>query len=334
MTIAQIVDLTKGELISSPSISKIETIKINPSKIERGDLFIHSPFYNDLTQALSKGAYGVITSQKITPLDNEIAWIVVQDVEEAILRLLRYQLLQQNITFFHLPQSTYTILKNFNNDKSVLFIDESIYWYVEMLFNQKHLAYIIGFNKALLNALSSNIEEFIFDNALDTISPSNSLFISNINHQESHISYRYHSILSQIFNFKIKKNLVFKIIKPVAQHFEPIFINKDFEMIPFGSSERVIILDTYYDEAYMGESILFLNERAKWITKSFYLPVMPVHDREKSFQYTSYKSIKNLKEKLLQDTSLMSIIFIKTDTLFDKEKFFTQSYSLTQQSLF
>jgi hypothetical protein len=89
MTINQIIDLSGGVLLSSPSISKISTIKINPSRIQRGDLFVHSPFYDDINLAISNGAYAVITTQKEVS-DQEIAWITVHDTQVALLKLMRF----------------------------------------------------------------------------------------------------------------------------------------------------------------------------------------------------------------------------------------------------
>ena len=51
MTISSVVDIVHGELLNTPSINRIEQIRVDAKKVKRGDLFI-SLFGNDIDEAL------------------------------------------------------------------------------------------------------------------------------------------------------------------------------------------------------------------------------------------------------------------------------------------
>ena len=81
MRIENVVALTRGELITAPSISHFEDTMVSTSLVKRGDLFIAlNP--EEIVKAIYAGAYGIIyDDDTITPMDPEIAFIKVRNTK-------------------------------------------------------------------------------------------------------------------------------------------------------------------------------------------------------------------------------------------------------------
>ena len=76
MKVNEVVEITQGKLLNSPSIAEFSRIICYVEQIQRGDLFIA----NDSTQipkAIKSGAYGIIyDNPQIEITDSEIASIL------------------------------------------------------------------------------------------------------------------------------------------------------------------------------------------------------------------------------------------------------------------
>ena len=72
MQISSILDIVDGELLNSPSISFIYSIKTNAKKVKEGDLFIAKDL-NSVELAVRNGAFAIISDINFPIIDNEIA---------------------------------------------------------------------------------------------------------------------------------------------------------------------------------------------------------------------------------------------------------------------
>ena len=100
MQISSILDIIDGSLINSPSISFIYSIKTNVSKVKEGDLFLARNL-DEIQQAIKNGAFAIIVDTNTAIIDNEIAWIKVQDMDLCIIKLLRFKLAVKNLEAYH-----------------------------------------------------------------------------------------------------------------------------------------------------------------------------------------------------------------------------------------
>ena len=87
MRIDTIVNLVDGELVNSGYISEINQFSNNLKKVKRENLFISNDI-EEIKEAIKKGAYGVLFSKDINIIDDEIAWIKVDNIQDALFRLL------------------------------------------------------------------------------------------------------------------------------------------------------------------------------------------------------------------------------------------------------
>ncbi|STQ85326.1 hypothetical protein LS73_001595 [Helicobacter muridarum] len=93
MRLGKALDILYGSLINEPYISCFYgmTSSINSTKLEsmNGMLFF-AINKQDIPEAVSRGAYGIVFEGDIDIIDNEIAWINVDDINLSIKRLVRY----------------------------------------------------------------------------------------------------------------------------------------------------------------------------------------------------------------------------------------------------
>lgn len=99
MRLENVLALTHAKLINKPIIKSFENIVFEAKLVKRGDLFLA---FNDaeIESAIFNGAYGIIFSKPVQMSDNEIAWMQVQSIEDALKRLLRFRLIEKKVTSY------------------------------------------------------------------------------------------------------------------------------------------------------------------------------------------------------------------------------------------
>ena len=102
MTLDNLLSLVGGKLLSQPSITSFSAITDKVSRVQRGDLFVCVDQEMDsISQALDKGAYGIIFDKLTPKVDNETAWIEVDSSFEAHLKLLRFHLMPKQLEVYY-----------------------------------------------------------------------------------------------------------------------------------------------------------------------------------------------------------------------------------------
>lgn len=127
MTLDNLTSLIDGQLLNDVSISSFNAITDKASRIQRGDLYVCiDQGLESIKEALDNGAYGIIFD-KITPtIDQETAWIRVEDAFEAHLKLLRFHLMPKNIDVFYADSYTIEYISMLQCDQECKIIDNDI----------------------------------------------------------------------------------------------------------------------------------------------------------------------------------------------------------------
>jgi hypothetical protein len=293
--INSIVDITGGKLLTSPAISFITQTHTNLKKVSDGDLFISSNF-EEIQEAIKKGAFGIIFDVEIDikTLDNEIALIKVDSIDRAITKLLRFK------------------LSNFNIESYV--VDFIAYEFLDVLLKSNKNTYFLNNPKLTLEMLQ-DIEDG------DTIISEDAKFLSDIYPKTKNLevlnmnfeNLLIHSIFETSFLFKgeyfyklrvpyiylnhllfIKET--FKIddidgqkLKNIS-FIQPIFLNKQNQIIDYGKSNRFIL--TSKCEHIAKIEFEFINAIFKY-GKSIKIDATNLNDNE------IYKIISNNKTNCL-----------------------------------
>ena len=107
--INEIVEVTFGTMLNKPSISFFSGICDDINAIKQGDLFV-AKNTEDAHEAIIKGAFGILFSGEIAINDKEVAWISVDNLDQALFKILRHFLIVGNKKLFLLSKEEFEIL--------------------------------------------------------------------------------------------------------------------------------------------------------------------------------------------------------------------------------
>ena len=255
MQISSIVDIINGELQNSPFISFITDIKIDPKKVKQGDLFLVQN-QDDIPLAIQNGAFAILHQiQSIQIIDPEIAWIYVQDIDYALICLMRYILTHHDLSIYHCDLVSQYLIQLYHNDfaHNVVILEENMFENIIALNSIQEHCFIFSSNKTLLEQIYPDFESFNTHTYQLSNHIVHSAFETSFSHKQHYFDrlkiasiyiYQFLDIyyfLDGGIDMSKLKNLSF---------FKPIFINKSMQMVEFGKSDKFLIANEnphYYD---------------------------------------------------------------------------------------
>ncbi|NPA55439.1 MAG: hypothetical protein GXO40_03665 [Epsilonproteobacteria bacterium] len=260
MRIEDIVNITDGELVNSGYITDINFFADEIQKVKRECLFISNDI-DEIKEAINKGSYGILFSQNLPIIDEEIAWIKVDNIDEALLKLLKYKFL--TTTLYVTNDITLQIIKSINKDKRVAILDE-----LKAEFLNDNFIYITSDEK--ITSISLNKKSL---NKVDLKVMNASTFITNFVFENK----KYSLIFPPLYLDELKEALYFFKANKLAYHlkdvkldrFRPQFINSKYEKVEFGRSDRVVIYGIRKDKYFIRE-INYICENMKHAKVKFF----------------------------------------------------------------
>ena len=152
MRVSEAKEIVRGNLAGVPSISEFDGITSLANKVKRGWLFIAKDCSNaTIEKALKNGAYGIIYAKDSLSLeqkDEEVAWIEVDDLQDAVVRLVRDCILRNDISVVSFNEIQCAIGTQIIVDKAVLFSDGDFFALLESI--TPHTRYIMTGEQKLL----------------------------------------------------------------------------------------------------------------------------------------------------------------------------------------
>lgn len=262
MQISALTDIVEGKLLNSPSISFITQTHTNIKKVNEGDAFFAQNEI-EIDQAIKKGAFAIIIDFESTIIDNEIAWIKVNDFSKAVSNVLRYKLLEHKNKFIKTNKIFFNLLRIFKTKElsNVILLQNNLIQDFEILNALESEKLIFGTDLQLLNAISGNV--MILENKKFSIQnlTSHSLFETSFSHKDRFFdkiklpTVYINDLLQQLelFHYKLdlKKLNNFNL-------FKPIFVNKSKQIVPYGQTNRFILASV--DEDISNIEIDYLKE--------------------------------------------------------------------------
>ncbi|BCZ19831.1 hypothetical protein NHP190012_14730 [Helicobacter sp. NHP19-012] len=101
MDVCEVVAVTKGVLKSEPFVRAFTHTTAKLSSVKKGCLFVaFEPAC--IEEAVRLGAYGVLFEKQAPISDPEIAWICVENLQEAVFKLLYYKFLDAPLSLYKL----------------------------------------------------------------------------------------------------------------------------------------------------------------------------------------------------------------------------------------
>jgi len=262
MQITALTDIVEGQLVNTPSISFVTQIDTNIAKVNEGDAFFATN-EEDIPKAIEKGAFAIIYEFETAIIDNEIAWIKVDNLEKAISNILRFNLLKYNIKYIHTNKVFFKFLKTFKSKERsyIVTLQDNLSVDFELLNSIIEDKMIFGTNVDFLESIGTNIvslENKIYDIKNLT---THSLFETSFSYKDKFFdtikipTVYINDLLQQLELFEYKVDL-----KKLNNFnlFKPIFINKSNQIVQFGQTNRFIL--TNEDKEICSIEIAYLKK--------------------------------------------------------------------------
>ncbi len=266
MNISSIIDIVDGEKLNSPSISYIYSIQTEAKKIKQGDLFIAKNI-EDIPTAIENGAFAIIIDTNTSILDFEIAWIKVNNLQEAIIKLIRFKLSHFDLDVFYSDIVTFNYIKILKNslNTQIKIIENYLDDFLLTIDDIKNKTILIFDNKKLINKLYPKNKEikvltFKYENLIEhTIFESSftykELFFSKIRVPSLYINEfltAYYFLEEEKDLIKLKNSLLLK----------PIFVDKFLNQVEIGKSNKFILIQN--NPTLLEKEINYLNNKYKY----------------------------------------------------------------------
>ncbi len=276
MRLVNILALTNAKLVNDPFVNTFLNITYDAKKIKRGDLFIA---FDELQieEAVLNGAYGVMFDKPTQISDNEIAWLKVDNLETALKKLLRFRLIEKEIASYGCNDIILKLARQIITSTNFITLSGNIkdiflnLWDIEksstILFSPNLCDSDIFTD---IKSLPINKSETI--NIIEQTLFETSFIYENTFYERQSISPFFIPYLEQLLNLYKTLNITFRLKKfsPI-EHFEPAFVNKNFELKDFGTSDKVIIFER--SSELINSQIEFLQKKAPWAKLIYILPL-------------------------------------------------------------
>jgi hypothetical protein len=258
MRIDNILNIIDGELVNSGFISKIAGFADTLKDVKGGYLFI-SDNEDEIKEAIKKGAYAILSKEYHPIIDDEIAWIRVDDIKKSLLKLFKYKFLNKILYFC--DEISYEIINSMNKDNRLLVFND---FDVKVL---RDYDYYVTSNVLFKDMATFYLEKQTKLEVLDT-----TLFTMKIKYEKE-----YNLIFPSLYLEKLSKSifffesneLKFSLNSLKINRLYPIFVNRFNEIVKFGSTDRVIISGIKKDK-YLTKDLNFIFEKAKYANIKFY----------------------------------------------------------------
>jgi len=304
MRLENTLALINGELINSPFINNFTNIVFDSKHVRRGDLFIAFD-ESMIEEAIFNGAYGVVFNKPTQITDSEIAWIKVENLDEALIRLLRFELINKEIKVYSCDEIVLKLALQVVTEPNFIALHGNIKSIFKNISNIENGSIILFSPTLTTSDIFTNIKE-LPKNSLHTITImeqtlfETSFIYDNVFYERQLISPFFMPYLEKLlYLFKtLKINFRLRKFTPI-EHFEAVFTNKNFEIKEFGTSDKVLIFEK--SSLLIENEIIFLQQQATWAKIIYIIPFKSKNilseeliKKDNIFFYKSENEIKNI----------------------------------------
>ena len=325
MRINEIVEIIHGTLLNNPPLSSFENITANLAKVQRESLFI-STTPEDAKEAIALGAYGIVFEDGDMPMiDNEVAWIRVDLLQEAMTRFIRHRLLIQQISVIFFEEIEYAIAQEIVIDESVALVSGGYADFLEVV-QSPLIDKIITSNPQLLEiSLEYTQGSYVEHKPFKLLSYT--LFDSKIYFD----SQRYTLPLPSLFLEQLSSVIALAQAEGIAisldhfqsiPYFRPHFIDARGNLCKFGQSGKVLIAERDL-ESFKKYSAYILHN-AKWAKISLFVPKQYLEIFSHLAHCVGYESEEGLLSSLKETFHFGMILGVDED-------FITQNFTQEQE---
>ena len=272
MRLENVVAVTGGRLLNTPSISRFDTVALLPSKAVRGSLFVARDT-DDIDTALKNGAYGIITDQTLLPTDEEVAWIVVKNLSDALMKLLRLWLVINPRNFVPVtPQVMEFMEQIMYGHGSVLLRGDTMDASEKILASSAGQT-IFSDDKTFLDHIGAAISPAKPDSVsfipVADYTFESSFILDGTYYERVHLAPCMHSLLIEAVGLLKAAETGYTLSH--LEHtpsFKPLFVDTRMQPVAWGSSEQVLI----FTDISVPKSCFEQFNGIKWTACKLFLP--------------------------------------------------------------
>ncbi|MDD3324088.1 MAG: hypothetical protein PHN38_03070 [Sulfurospirillaceae bacterium] len=261
MRIENLLRITNGRLLNSPSIDAFEGIATDSSKVCRGDLFIDIKDSNeDIQNAIKNGAYAIIAQHLPSKaIDEEVAYLHVASIEKSMLKLGRFLSAQKNIKFTIIDAVQKALLVSLGLSRKIKILSSGWINILKELQKASENDHFFILDETIANTLNPQSKPLIKTANLLNCS-SKGLFLTSFAHnqkvyQDIKIPSFFLDPLGKILAYLDENSIEYKLESLChIEHFFPLFITQKIKKKEFGTTDRVLIFEK--------DKTLFLQEKA------------------------------------------------------------------------
>ncbi|MDA7816768.1 hypothetical protein N9A28_01110 [Sulfurimonas sp.] len=310
MRLENLLALTRAKLINEPCVNNFDNIIFEPQKVKRGDLFF--AFDNShIEEAVNNGAYGIVFDKPTQISDREIAWIKVEEISDALIRLLRFRMIEKEVIAYECNE----IILKLSMQVITLTNFLAVYGDLKQIFNslwniEEKCTVLFSSSTCNKNIFASTKElPEIIDNSIDIMEQTlfeTSFIYENSFYERQLISPFFMPYLERLLYFFKSSKISFSLKKftPI-EHFEAVFTNNNFEIKNFGTSDKVLIFEP--NASLIDSEILFLQNQASWANTIFIVPShLNLTDDTSVYYYDDEKDILNILKDTLFNFALVA----------------------------
>ncbi len=275
MTFDNLAKLTNSTLLNEPCISSFERIVFDPNRIKRGDLFIGNDI-EDIKLSIKRDAYAIMSDRQTNVLDDEIAWLKCKSINEALIGLLRYFLMQTKLHFVCFDPVEATLMQKIAAKENIIFLNSDAKENFQKIIDAPENSLIISYDEEYLQNIYPAFEVANITILHPITKIKSTLFLSSFEYKNK----LYENIkLPEIFlkkfeniiNFLDSKSITYKINKcDFTPYFYPIFVNKNLHKKSFGSTQKALIV--IKEDKNINHYINYLHKKASWAKHLLFLP--------------------------------------------------------------
>ncbi|PAF46368.1 hypothetical protein BKH46_07820 [Helicobacter sp. 12S02634-8] len=265
MRVNEAVEIVNGKLAATPSISAFNGVATKIAEVKRGCLFIAKD-PSEIDGAIALGAYGVVYDKYAQMVDGEIAWIRVDSIQDAMIRLVRYQFLRDNIEVFYVSAIEYAIASQIITDTTIGFFDDGLEEILSFMSKQVGLRSVVIKDEALLSLVLEYTQAVIPQELPFKVLVA-TLFDTKINYKLSHYTLKLPSLflpeLGSVIEMCVAHHIAFDLGRFCAiPYMCPYFINAHAHLVPYGQTDCVVVAEENI-ELYK-KYAAYIASQAKW----------------------------------------------------------------------
>jgi ferrochelatase len=297
MTFETLSKLTQATLINEPYITSFDGIVFEPEKVKMGDLFI-SRDSEKIKEALSRGAYAILSDEKIPVYDEEVAWLRCENIENALIGLLRYYLMQKKLEFVCFDAISLSLMQKIAHKEKLVFLTGGIESDFHKIMDAEPESIVLGSDELFIQKIYPS---YIISQPgeMQKIIPfKTTLFQSSFYYNEQlyeniKIPELFLPRLEEILDFLENKTLSYDIGKcEYTSHFYPIFITRKLQIKPFGSTPTTLIVTQRADN--LPQIITYMKQKSAWSKQICFLPKTVKKSKCNNLSILSYQKLSEI----------------------------------------